>query len=46
MVMEINKTGVAKFVPVCVVVFRWHGSKKEAPSNQYKPIPACSSHLN
>lgn len=28
-----NKARVVKFVSVCVV-FRWHGSKKEAPSNQ------------
>ncbi|XP_070765963.1 chemokine-like protein TAFA-4 [Enoplosus armatus] len=25
---------------------RWHGSKTEAPSNQHKPVPASSSHLN
>lgn len=34
-----------KCVLVCVFVFRWHGSEKEAASNQDEAIPASSRPL-
>ncbi|XP_073325806.1 chemokine-like protein TAFA-4 [Pagrus major] len=39
-----NKVKTTKVSRVHALV--WHGSKTEAPSDQHKPIPACSSYLN